>query len=221
MRLIVSLILVFIYNLSVNTDQNSYSPTKAIFNENSAIENMLFNYSDAIEQKDYKKMENYLTDDFEYYCIVRHRSNRKQYIKIVERNLTKYKKIVVRISEIEIFPDNETPHDLKVIYNQTTYKDKHISRIVKTVRVFKGDETKFKWKIYREFDDAVPDKKNAISYNPEKKMEKKEIDDGITSFWKTVFTIGNILCAAISFSFGGVIIFIFYKTIRLYIFEKS
>lgn len=201
------------------TLQNSFAQKKAIFNENRSIKILLLNYTDAIEKKDYKKMENYLTDDYEYYCVVRHKSNKKQYIKIVERNLKKYKNIKVTISNIEIFPDNETPHDLKVIYLQTIYKGKHVNRVLKTVRVFKGKETGYRWKIYREIDDKAPDQHDK-TFRSKPVEGEIEIHYEESNFVIAMFIIGDIICGLIFLSFMGMMFFIFYKSIRLYIFKK-
>lgn len=118
------------------------------------IRTTVYNWKDAWENKDIEKYKNYLTSDYQFFGKDGKGIDLREKIKRIEISFKNNKDIKINFTDFKIVNDSSTTeNDKKVIFNQTYESDKIQEKGVKTLRLYRGDDTNGEWKIYREFFD--------------------------------------------------------------------
>lgn len=118
------------------------------------IQNTIENWKTAWENEDITKLKSYMTDDYEFFGKDGKKINLKDRLKRIEWTFKNYKDIKITFTDFKMISDTSvTDNDKKVRFNMEYESDKFSEKGVKTLRLFKGEETSGEWKIYREFFD--------------------------------------------------------------------
>lgn len=116
------------------------------------IKNTIENWKEAWENEDIDKYRSYMTDDYEYFGKDGKRIDLKERLKRIEWTFKNYDDIKIEFKDFKFISDTSvTDNDRKVIFNQIYESDKFQEKGIKTLRLYRGEETKSEWKIYREF----------------------------------------------------------------------
>ncbi|MBL8005982.1 MAG: DUF4440 domain-containing protein [Ignavibacteria bacterium] len=116
------------------------------------IKSTIENWKKAWEKEDIDKYRSYMTDDYEYFGKDGKRIDLRERLKRIEWTFKNYSDIKIDFKDYKFISDSSvTENDRKVIFNQIYESDKFQEKGVKTLRLYRGDETKYEWKIYREF----------------------------------------------------------------------
>jgi hypothetical protein len=115
------------------------------------IKLLLKEWENSWEGKDINKYRELLDKDYIYYDkdgkIIR--SDEK--IKRMQWTFDNYKKINLKINNIKINIDSTSPNYANVSFKQVYTSDKKEETGMKTLRLYKGEETGNKWRIFREY----------------------------------------------------------------------
>lgn len=115
------------------------------------IRNTVENWKNAWEDKNIEKYKSYLTEDYTYYGSDKKKIDLKEKLSRIEYTFKAYENINIRISDFEFVSDSVfTENDRKVQFKEKYESDKFNEEGLKTLRLYKGEETKGEWKIYRE-----------------------------------------------------------------------
>lgn len=118
------------------------------------IQNTVNNWKDAWENKDINKLKSYMTDDYLYFGKDGKSVDLKERIKRLEASFKNNNEIKINFSDFRMIDDSSTTvNDRKVRVNQNYESGKIQEKGVKTLRLYRGDDTNGEWKIYREFFD--------------------------------------------------------------------
>jgi len=118
------------------------------------IKSMINDWIIAWEKKDIDEFSKYLTQDYEYYGTSGERLDKSQRLKKIKQTFKDYKWININTSSFKFEIDSTSLNDVKVIFTLEYKSNKYNDKNLKTLRVYKGDETKWRWKIYREISDV-------------------------------------------------------------------
>ena len=136
---------IFLLYLTITKLNNYFS------SDNYKIENTVYQWRDAWEDKDLEKYNSYLTDDYTYIGSDGKKINLKDKLKRIEFTFKNYKNINVEITDFKFINDTTTvENDRKVQFRENYKSEKFSESGIKTLRLFKGEETNGEWKIYRE-----------------------------------------------------------------------
>lgn len=106
----------------------------------------------AWENRDIDKYKSYMTNDYEYYGKDGKKVDLKEKLKRIEASFKNNKDIRIQFSDFAIVNDSSTTeNDKKVIMQQEYTSDKLKENGTKLLRVYRGEDTGWEWKIYREF----------------------------------------------------------------------
>jgi hypothetical protein len=115
------------------------------------IESTVFSWKAAWENKDIDKYKSYLTEDYQYISKDRKKINLKEKLRRIESTFRNYKSIDIKFRDFKFVNDSiPSENDRKVQFMEYYESDKFSENGVKTLRLFKGEETNGEWKIYRE-----------------------------------------------------------------------
>lgn len=118
------------------------------------IKNTIENWKEAWEDEDINKYKSYMTDDYEYYGKDGKKTELKERLKRIEWTFKNYKNIRIKFTDYRLISDSTTSeNDRKIMFNQNYESDKFSEKGIKTLRMYRGTETKGDWRIYREFFD--------------------------------------------------------------------
>lgn len=118
------------------------------------IKTTVYNWKDAWENKDIEKYKSYMTNDYQYFGKEGKGIDLKEKIKRIEQSFKTNKNIKISFTDFKIVNDSSTTeNDKKVMFIQIYESDKIQEKGIKTLRVYKGNDTNGEWKIYREFFD--------------------------------------------------------------------
>ncbi|MBK8550872.1 MAG: DUF4440 domain-containing protein [Ignavibacteria bacterium] len=138
-------VIAFLFYLTVNK-LNSYFSS-----EDYKIENIVYNWKDAWEDKDLERYKSFLTEDYTYFGKDGKKIDLKEKLKRIEFTFKNYKKIEIDISDFKMINDSTTSEsDKKVQFRENYVSEKFKENGIKTLRLYKGEETGGEWKIYRE-----------------------------------------------------------------------
>ena len=115
------------------------------------IKTVLKEWESSWENKDIEKYKNLLDKDYIYYDKDGKAVRLDEKIKRMQWTFDTYKKINLKISDIKIKTDSTSPDYVNVSFKQVYTSDKKEETGTKTLRMYKGEETGFKWKIFREY----------------------------------------------------------------------
>ncbi|MCX6165532.1 MAG: DUF4440 domain-containing protein [Ignavibacteriae bacterium] len=119
--------------------------------EERKIKSLLRDWESTWEGKDINKYKELLDKDYIYYDKDGKAIKFDDKIKRMQWTFDNYKKIRLQISNIKISIDSTAPNYANVSFRQIYTSDKKEETGVKTLRLFKGEETGGKWKIFREY----------------------------------------------------------------------
>jgi ketosteroid isomerase-like protein len=115
------------------------------------IRNTVDNWKEAWEDKNLDKYKSYLTEDYTYYGSDGKKTDLKEKLNRIEYTFKNYEYIKIRITDFEFVSDSVfTENDRKVQFSEKYESDKFNEEGFKILRLYKGEETKGEWKIYRE-----------------------------------------------------------------------
>lgn len=135
----------FLFYMTVNKLNEYFSSDEYI------IKNTVYTWIDAWEDEDLEKYKSFLTEDYEYMGKDGKRIGYNDKLKRVESTFKNYKDIKIKFSDLKFINDTTTAaNDRKVQLNEIYESDKFNDRGIKTLRLYKGEETNGEWKIYRE-----------------------------------------------------------------------
>ena len=128
------------------TKLNSY------FNsEEYKIKTVLKDWENSWEGKDIVKYRELMDKDYIYYDKDGKSIRIDDKIKRMQYTFDTYKKINLKISNIKINIDSTSPNYANVSFKQLYTSDKKEETGTKTLRLYKGEENRNKWKIFREY----------------------------------------------------------------------
>ncbi|MBS1493174.1 MAG: zinc-ribbon domain-containing protein [Bacteroidetes bacterium] len=147
--------IIFLFLFLVTTIYFAYSRISDYYNSDDyQIKSMVDEWKEAWEDKDINKYKTFfLQADYEYYGKDGKTKNYSERISDIKSTFDKYKYIKLNFSDFKIHRDSTSSNDLKVTFKQSYVSDKFEESGQKTLRLFKGNETGGKWKIYREIMD--------------------------------------------------------------------
>lgn len=138
----------FLFYLTVSRLNEYFSSDEYI------IKSTVYNWKEAWEDENSDKFKSFLTKDYEYYGKDGKRINYDERLKRIEWTFKNYKDIKLTFSDFKIVTDSSTTSiDQKVRFYENYKSDKYRESGLKTLRLYKGEETNNEWKIYREFFD--------------------------------------------------------------------
>lgn len=119
--------------------------------EERKIKSLLRDWESTWEGKDINKYKELLDKDYIYYDKDGKAIKLDDKIKRMQWTFENYKKIKLQISNIKINIDSTALNYANVSFKQIYTSDKKEETGVKTLRLFKGEETGGKWRIFREY----------------------------------------------------------------------
>lgn len=115
------------------------------------IKSFLGEWESSWENKDIEKFKNLLDKDYIYYDKDGKAIKADDKIKRMQWTFENYKKISLKISDVKIKTDSTSPNYINVVFKQVYTSDKKSETGSKTLRLYKGEDTGNKWKIFREY----------------------------------------------------------------------
>lgn len=103
------------------------------------------------ESKDIFKYKELLDKDYIYYDKDNHAVTLEERIKRIAYTFENYKFIKIHVSNIRTTIDTASKQYANIIFDQSYVSDKKEESGKKTLRLYRGNETSWKWKIYREY----------------------------------------------------------------------
>lgn len=115
------------------------------------IKTLLKDWEDSWEGKDIEKYKGILDKDYIYYDKDGKAVKLDDKIKRMQWTFENYKKIRLQINSIKINIDSTSPNYANVTFKQVYTSDKKEETGTKTLRLYKGNENAYKWRIFREY----------------------------------------------------------------------
>ena len=115
------------------------------------IKTVLNDWENSWENKDIEKYKTLLDKDYIYYDKDGKAVKFDDKIKRMQWTFDTYKKINLKIKDIKIKTESTSPEYVNVSFKQVYTSDKKEETGTKTLRMYKGEETGYKWKIFREY----------------------------------------------------------------------
>jgi ketosteroid isomerase-like protein len=115
------------------------------------IKSFLGEWESSWENKDLEKYKNLLDKDYIYYDKDGKAIKADDKIKRMQWTFENYKKISLKISDVKIKTDSTSPNYINVVFKQVYTSDKKSETGSKTLRLYKGEDTGNKWRIFREY----------------------------------------------------------------------
>jgi len=119
--------------------------------EERKIKSLLRDWEGTWEGKDINKYKDLLDKDYIYYDKDGKAVKLDDKIKRMQWTFDNYKKIKLQISNIKISIDSTSLNYANVSFRQVYTSDKKEEKGMKTLRLYKGEESGYKWKIFREY----------------------------------------------------------------------
>ncbi len=133
---------VFSY-LKLNTYYNS---------EEYKVDLFLKEWKSAWESKDIFKYRELLDKDYQYVEKNGKPIGYDERVKRITKSFDTYKYITIKVKDVRIEkPDSTNSNYLNVKFNQTYIADKKEDKGIKTLRLYRSEETKMQWKVFREY----------------------------------------------------------------------
>ncbi len=120
--------------------------------ENYKVDLFLKEWTNAWESKDIFKYRELLDKDYQYI-----EKNSKPFgyderVKRITKSFETYKSIKVKIRDVKIEKSDTLKSDyINVRFNQTYIADKKEEKGIKTLRLYRSEDTKMQWKVFREY----------------------------------------------------------------------
>ena len=108
-------------------------------------------WESAWESKDIFRYRELLDKDYQYIDKGGKVVSYDERVKRVTKSFESVKKISVKVNDIKIQYDTVAKSYVNVKFNQTFTADKKEEKGIKTLRLFKSEETKNQWKVFREY----------------------------------------------------------------------
>jgi hypothetical protein len=119
--------------------------------ENYQIKSLLREWESTWEGKDITKYKDLLDKDYIYYDKDGKPIKIEDKVKRMQWTFDNYKKIKLSISNIKIQIDSTDVNYANVTFKQVYTSDKKEETGMKTLRLYKGNENGYRWKIFREY----------------------------------------------------------------------
>jgi len=119
--------------------------------EDYKIKTFLGEWESSWENKDIEKYKNLLDKDYIYYDKDGKAIRTDDKVKRMQWTFDNYKKITLKISDIKIRRDSTSSDYVNVSFKQVYSSDKKTETGTKTLRLYKGEESGYRWKIFREY----------------------------------------------------------------------
>ncbi|HMS64505.1 MAG TPA: hypothetical protein PKD83_04540 [Ignavibacteria bacterium] len=144
-------ILFFIFFIYVNSFYGQDDDNK--------IYKLIVDWKLAWESENLEKMKSFYTDDYEYIGAVGKKLNLNERIKKLKESFENFKDIQILVDSIIIFKDTDSLKEIKVSFNQKYTSNKYSDYGLKTLSLFKSEETNNEWKIYKEYFEEIKSNK--------------------------------------------------------------
>lgn len=109
-------------------------------------------WTSAWESRDIFKYRELLDKDYQYVEKSGKPIGYDERVKRITKSFETYKSIKVKIRDVKIEPIDSTKKNyINVKFNQTYTADKKEEKGIKTLRLFRSEETKMQWKVFREY----------------------------------------------------------------------
>lgn len=119
--------------------------------ENYRINQFMKTWENAWESKDIFRYRELLDKDYQYIDKGGKVVSYDERIRRVTKSFETAKNISVKINDVKIEYDTVAKNYVNVKFNQTFSADKKEEKGIKTLRLFKSEETKNQWKVFREY----------------------------------------------------------------------
>lgn len=119
--------------------------------EDYRINQFMKTWESAWESKDIFRYRELLDKDYQYIDKGGKFVSYDERVKRVAKSFESVKRISVKVSDVKIQYDTVAKNYVNVKFNQTFTSDKKEEKGIKTLRLFKSDETKNQWKVFREY----------------------------------------------------------------------
>ena len=121
------------------------------YQEQQEIKSFVSDWEKAWESKDINKYKKLLDKDYVYYDKNGKKINYLEKIKRIEYTFDKYEYIEIDVSDINIEKSLDNPNYINVTFNQGYKSDKFEETGIKTLRLYRSNDTEKQWKIFREY----------------------------------------------------------------------
>jgi hypothetical protein len=115
------------------------------------IKLLLSDWENSWEGKDISKYKDVMDKDYIYYDKDGKPVKLDEKIKRMQWTFDNYKKINLKISNVKVNIDSTALNYANVTFKQVYTSDKKEETGTKTLRLYKGEENGYKWKIFREY----------------------------------------------------------------------
>ncbi len=119
--------------------------------EDYKINQFMKTWESAWESKDIFRYRELLDKDYQYIDKGGKVVSYDERVKRVTKSFESVKRISVKVNDIKIQYDTVAKNYVNVKFNQTFTADKKEEKGIKTLRLFKSEETKNQWKVFREY----------------------------------------------------------------------
>lgn len=120
--------------------------------EDYKVDMFLKEWTNAWESKDIFKYRDLMDKDYQYIEKNGKPVGYDERVKRITKSFETYKTIKVKIRDVKVEPvDSANSKYLNVKFNQTYIADKREEKGIKTLRLYKSEETKMQWKVFREY----------------------------------------------------------------------
>lgn len=172
--------------------RNELDKDYLIKEEKNKITIIINKWKTAWEDKDISKLGSFLTSDYEFYDLNGKKQTKKTRLGNMRSNLRKYSYVKIDIENLVIHIDDPDENDIKVEFIQTFSSNAYNDIGLKTLRLYKGEESNFEWKIYREFfDEYTPPTGKKGDTEKQQTIDYKNIP------WVTTFCVGVLILLVI------------------------
>ena len=147
--LILTALVIITFYFSYKAIYDYFSSDK--YQEQQEIKSFVSDWEKAWESKDINKYQKLLDKDYIYYDKNGKKINYQGKIKRIKYTFDKYEYIEIDVSDIKIEKSLDNPNYINVTFNQRYKSDKFEETGIKTLRLYRSDDTENQWKIFREY----------------------------------------------------------------------
>jgi hypothetical protein len=125
------------------------------FSEEAKIYRFVSRWEKAWESKDINKYKNLLDKDYLYIDNSGERIGKDERMKRISMSFKNISDIELELSNFEIAFDTTDNNYVNVKFLQKYISEKINEEGIKTLRLYRGEDTKWEWRIYREYFDSI------------------------------------------------------------------
>ncbi|MBN1633066.1 MAG: hypothetical protein JW917_02755 [Ignavibacteria bacterium] len=128
---------------------------KNYFSEEAKIFRFVSRWKKAWESKNTNKYEYYLDKDYKYIDKTGETINKEERMKRIKLSFKNIKNIRLELNDFEIMFDSTDSNYVNVKFRQNYISEKINEEGTKILRLYRGQDTDMKWKIYREWFESM------------------------------------------------------------------